>query len=64
MANPQLEMRKKNEDFLKNVRANKPTAKKARSEVKKSPLGMVAISIIGFVVFGGVIFELARLIFL
>jgi len=64
MANPQLEMRKKNQDFLQKVRENKPTAKKARSDVKKNPLGMFALAIVGFVIFGGVVFELLRLIFL
>lgn len=46
-------MRKKNQEFLQNVRANKPTAKKAKSELKANPLGMAALAALGFVVFGG-----------
>ncbi|KZS93319.1 hypothetical protein SISNIDRAFT_454476, partial [Sistotremastrum niveocremeum HHB9708] len=61
-----FEIRQKNAQFAAAAKAGKNPAKPSRQErlLKRSPVSMWALSIIGFVVFGGVIFELARLIFL
>ncbi|EJC98660.1 uncharacterized protein FOMMEDRAFT_95615 [Fomitiporia mediterranea MF3/22] len=62
----QHELRQKNQNFAKAARDGKKPTKPSRQErlAKQSPVPLWALGIVVFVVCGGVIFELARLIFL
>ncbi|KIO16831.1 hypothetical protein M407DRAFT_246909 [Tulasnella calospora MUT 4182] len=57
-------MRRRNNEFLKKVRENKPTANSAQTELSRNPMAKWMVGMLCFVVIGGVFFELARLIFL
>ncbi|KAH7915678.1 hypothetical protein BJ138DRAFT_1109389 [Hygrophoropsis aurantiaca] len=59
-------MRKKNAQFANAARAGKKPTKLSRQDklARRSPVGLWALGIVLFVVVGGVIFEIARLIFL
>ncbi|TDL20888.1 hypothetical protein BD410DRAFT_771937 [Rickenella mellea] len=60
------EIRQKNASFANAARSGKNPTKPSRQEqlAKKSPVGTWALIAVLFVVCGGVIFELARLVFL
>ncbi|KAF8915062.1 hypothetical protein CPB85DRAFT_1218323, partial [Mucidula mucida] len=62
----QFEMRQRNEKFAKDAKAGKKPTHPSRLEqkAKQSPLNLWVLAVIMFVVLGGVIFELARLVFL
>ncbi|KAH6916713.1 hypothetical protein BKA70DRAFT_1250352 [Coprinopsis sp. MPI-PUGE-AT-0042] len=62
----QFEMRRKNEKFAKDIREGKKGTHVARAQklAQRSPLSAVALGLVIFVVFGGVVFELVRIIFL
>ncbi|KAL4070517.1 hypothetical protein J3A83DRAFT_4094811, partial [Scleroderma citrinum] len=62
----QFELRQKNAQFANAVRSGKRPVKPSRYEQlsKRSPISMWALGMILFVVVGGVLFELARIIFL
>ncbi|KAJ3722230.1 hypothetical protein EV361DRAFT_908381 [Lentinula raphanica] len=62
----EFEMRKRNEKFVQDAREGKKPTHMSRQEklAKRSPIGTWALGVIVFVVMGGVLFELARLIFL
>ncbi|EAU92350.2 hypothetical protein CC1G_00569 [Coprinopsis cinerea okayama7 len=62
----EFELRKRNEKFAKDVREGKKALHASRAEklAARSPVSAWALGIIMFVVFGGVVFELLRLIFL
>ncbi|KAJ3739804.1 hypothetical protein DFH05DRAFT_1426901 [Lentinula detonsa] len=62
----EYEMRKRNEKFVQDAREGKKPTHMSRQEklAKRSPVGSWALGIVVFVVMGGVLFELARLIFL
>ncbi|KAJ2917815.1 hypothetical protein MD484_g2569, partial [Candolleomyces efflorescens] len=62
----EFEMRRRNEKFAKDVREGKKATHTSRADklAHKSPISAWALGVVIFVVFGGVIFELARLIFL
>ncbi|EIW87149.1 hypothetical protein CONPUDRAFT_44668, partial [Coniophora puteana RWD-64-598 SS2] len=62
----QFEMRQKNAQFANAARAGKKPTKPSRQEQlsKRSPVGLAALGVILFVVVGGVVFELIRLMFL
>ncbi|KZV99250.1 hypothetical protein EXIGLDRAFT_725878 [Exidia glandulosa HHB12029] len=62
----EFEMRRKNEAFAARARDGKPTQNKTRAEraQKRSPVGLGLLAILGFVVVGGTLFELVRIIFL
>jgi len=62
MANPQLEMRRKNNEHLQKVRAQKPTVKSTDSEAGRVQINRFALGALVFVVCGGIVFELLRLI--
>lgn len=51
-ANPQLEMRKRNNQFLQKVRDQKPTNPVSK-ELEVNPIGKWAVGLLGFAVFGG-----------
>ncbi|KXN85695.1 hypothetical protein AN958_10878 [Leucoagaricus sp. SymC.cos] len=59
-------MRKKNEKFAKDARAGKNPTHLSRQQKlsKQSPINVWALGLICFVVVGGVLFELIRIIFL
>ncbi|KAL1749180.1 hypothetical protein HDZ31DRAFT_59469 [Schizophyllum fasciatum] len=59
-------MRQRNAKFAQAARSGKKPTHASRQEklAKKSPVSIWALGIIVFVVMGGVLFELARLIFL
>ncbi|KAH9837334.1 uncharacterized protein C8Q71DRAFT_597181 [Rhodofomes roseus] len=61
----EFEMRRRNAQFAEKARAGKNPSKPSRQEVlaKRSPVGMWALGIICFVVIGGIVLELVRLIF-
>ncbi|KLO09268.1 hypothetical protein SCHPADRAFT_834178, partial [Schizopora paradoxa] len=61
-----FEMRQKNEKFARDARLGKNPAKLSRKDklAKQSPIPVWALGLVVFVVCGGVLFELARLIFL
>jgi hypothetical protein len=61
-----FEMKKKNDKFASDARAGKKPTKPSRQErlLKRSPLSLWTLGIVLFVVVGGVVFELARIIFL
>jgi len=62
----EFEIRQKNAKFANAVRAGKNPVNPSRKELlaKRSPINIWALGIIIFVVIGGVLFEVARLIFL
>ncbi|KAE9400974.1 hypothetical protein BT96DRAFT_880756 [Gymnopus androsaceus JB14] len=62
----EFEMRKRNEKFAKDAREGKKPTHLSRQEklAKRSPISFWALGVVVFVVMGGVLFELARLIFL
>ncbi|KIK71703.1 hypothetical protein GYMLUDRAFT_33856 [Collybiopsis luxurians FD-317 M1] len=62
----EFEMRRRNEKFAKDAREGKKPTHLSRQEklAKRSPISSWALGVIIFVVVGGVLFELARLIFL
>ncbi|EKM61437.1 uncharacterized protein PHACADRAFT_85316, partial [Phanerochaete carnosa HHB-10118-sp] len=62
----EFEMRQRNAQFANRARAGKNPVKQSRQErlAKRSPISLWALGAIVFVVMGGVIFELLRLIFL
>ncbi|KAI0081173.1 hypothetical protein K474DRAFT_1657034 [Panus rudis PR-1116 ss-1] len=62
----EFELRKKNQQFANKARAGKNPVKPSRQErlAKRSPISLWALGIILFVVLGGVLFELIRIIFL
>ncbi|KAF9270851.1 hypothetical protein L218DRAFT_61684 [Marasmius fiardii PR-910] len=62
----EFEMRQRNAKFAKDARSGKKPTHQSRSEklAKQSPIGLWALGVILFVVCGGALFELARLIFL
>ncbi|RDB29145.1 hypothetical protein Hypma_016048 [Hypsizygus marmoreus] len=59
-------MRQRNEKFAKDARAGKKPTHPSRQEqlAKRSPINIWALGVIVFVVLGGVLFELVRIIFL
>jgi len=61
-----FELRQKNEKFARDARAGKKPTKLSRKDriAKQSPIPMWALGLVVFVVCGGVLFELARIIFL
>lgn len=61
-----FEMRRKNEKFAEAARSGKkPTHESRRDRLaKRSPISTTALAAIVFVVCGGIIFEIARFIFL
>ncbi|RXW23040.1 hypothetical protein EST38_g2792 [Candolleomyces aberdarensis] len=62
----EFEMRRRNEKFAKDVREGKKATHASRADkiAHKSPISAWALGAVIFVVFGGVLFELARIIFL
>jgi len=62
----EFELRQKNQLFANKARAGKKPTNPSRQEklAKKSPISLWALGVIVFVVVGGVIFELVRIIFL
>lgn len=62
----QFELRQRNEKFAKDAREGKKPTHPSRQErlSKRSPLNLWALGVIIFVVLGGVLFELVRIIFL
>ncbi|KAI0690748.1 hypothetical protein BC835DRAFT_1363152 [Cytidiella melzeri] len=62
----EFELRQKNAQFANRVKAGKNPVKKSRQErlAKRSPISLWALGAVIFVVVGGVLFELVRLIFL
>ncbi|KAG1754724.1 uncharacterized protein EDB91DRAFT_1042563, partial [Suillus paluster] len=62
----EFDLRRKNAQFANAVRSGKKAVKPSHQErlSKRSPLSLWALGIVLFVVVGGVIFELARLVFL
>ncbi|KAJ3877385.1 hypothetical protein F5051DRAFT_8286 [Lentinula edodes] len=62
----EYEMRKRSEKFVQDAREGKKPTHMSRQEklAKRSPIGSWALGVVLFVVLGGVLFELARLIFL
>ncbi|KAH8101040.1 hypothetical protein DFH11DRAFT_1524188, partial [Phellopilus nigrolimitatus] len=62
----QHELHLKNQKFAKAAREGKKPTKLSRQErlAKQSPIPVWALGVVVFVVCGGVVFELAKLIFL
>ncbi|KAF8978295.1 hypothetical protein BDQ17DRAFT_1272623 [Cyathus striatus] len=62
----EFEMRRRNEKFQNDARSGKKPTHLSRQEklAKRSPVGLAALGVIVFVVCGGVLFELGRLLFL
>jgi len=62
----QFELRHKNAQFANAVKTGKKATKPSRQEQlsKRSPVSLWALGIVLFVVVGGVLFELARILFL
>ncbi|KIJ66424.1 hypothetical protein HYDPIDRAFT_129269 [Hydnomerulius pinastri MD-312] len=62
----QFELRHKNAQFANAVRSGKKAVKPSRQEQlsKRSPVSLWALGMVLFVVVGGVLFELARIMFL
>ncbi|KAK7686636.1 hypothetical protein QCA50_010236 [Cerrena zonata] len=62
----EFELRQRNAQFANKARAGKNPVKPSRQEklAKRSPISLWALGIVLFVVLGGVLFELLRLIFL
>jgi len=61
-----FELRQRNEKFAKDARAGKNPTHLSRQEklAKRSPINLWALGVICFVVIGGVVFELVRMVFL
>ncbi|TFK70442.1 hypothetical protein BDN72DRAFT_838967 [Pluteus cervinus] len=62
----EFEMRQRNAKFAKDARAGKKATHLSRQDLlkKRSPLNTWALGVIVFVVIGGVVLQLGRLIFL
>jgi len=62
----EFELRRKNAEFAKAVKSGKKAVRPSYQErmAKRSPINLWALGMVLFVVVGGVIFELARLLFL
>jgi len=62
----QFEMRQRNEKFAKDIREGKKAVHPSRQEklARRTPVGVWALGAVVFVVIGGVLFELIRVIFL
>ncbi|KJA28598.1 hypothetical protein HYPSUDRAFT_128945, partial [Hypholoma sublateritium FD-334 SS-4] len=62
----EFELRQRNNKFANDVRSGKKAVRSSRQDklAHRSPLSLWALGIIVFVVFGGLLFELARIIFL
>ncbi|TEB32310.1 hypothetical protein FA13DRAFT_1731495 [Coprinellus micaceus] len=62
----EFEMRRRNEKFAKDVREGKKATHSSRADklAQRSPISAWALGVVMFVVFGGVIFELVRIMFL
>ncbi|KAG2155709.1 hypothetical protein DEU56DRAFT_724773, partial [Suillus clintonianus] len=62
----EFDLRRKNAQFANAVRSGKKAVKPSRQDkmAKRSPLSLWALGVVLFVVIGGVLFELARLVFL
>ncbi|KAH9948187.1 hypothetical protein B0H21DRAFT_690417, partial [Amylocystis lapponica] len=62
----EFEIRRRNAQFAEKARAGKKTVKASRQEMlsKRSPLSLWALGAVVFVVVGGVLLELLRVMFL
>lgn len=62
----EFELRRKNAQFANKARAGKNPVKPSRQEqlARRSPISLWALGAVLFVVVGGVLFELLRIIFL
>ncbi|KAF9535731.1 hypothetical protein CPB83DRAFT_30422 [Crepidotus variabilis] len=62
----EFEMRQRNAKFAKDVRAGKKATHPSRADklANRSALSLWALGLVVFVVVGGVLFELIRIIFL
>ncbi|KDR85525.1 hypothetical protein GALMADRAFT_108738 [Galerina marginata CBS 339.88] len=62
----EFEMRQRNAKFANDVRAGKQATHPSRQDKLKqrSPVGLWALGLVVFVVIGGVVFELIKIIFL
>ncbi|EIN14363.1 hypothetical protein PUNSTDRAFT_58128, partial [Punctularia strigosozonata HHB-11173 SS5] len=62
----EFERRQKNQQFANAARAGKKPVHASRRDqlAKRSPVSLTALAVVVFVVCGGVLFELARYIFL
>ncbi|KAF8963944.1 hypothetical protein BDZ97DRAFT_1661087, partial [Flammula alnicola] len=62
----EFELRQRNNKFASDVRAGKKAVHSSRQDklAHRSPLSLWALGLIIFVVMGGVLFELVRIIFL
>ncbi|PFH48392.1 hypothetical protein AMATHDRAFT_149990, partial [Amanita thiersii Skay4041] len=62
----QFEMRQRNAKFAKDAKAGRKPTHPSRLEQlsKKSPINLWALGVVVFVIVGGVIFELLRIIML
>jgi len=62
----EFDLRRKNAQFANAVRSGKKAVRPSHQErmAKRSPISLWALGIVLFVVVGGVIFELAKLLFL
>ncbi|TFK26743.1 hypothetical protein FA15DRAFT_587680 [Coprinopsis marcescibilis] len=62
----EFELRKRNEKFAKDVKEGKKATHASRADklAHRSPISVWALGIVLFVVFGGVVFELLKLVFL
>jgi len=62
----EFEMRQRNAKFANDIRAGKTATRPSRQDklAHRSPLSLWALGVIVFVVIGGVLFELVRIIFL
>jgi len=63
MANPQLEMRRKNKEFVNKVRSNKSPVNFGERSAFKSPLGQFAIGLLVFVICAPFLLQLVHIIF-
>jgi len=61
-----FEMRQRNAKFAKDAKAGKKPTHPSRLEQisKRSPVSLFALGVVAFVLVGGVLFEVARMIFL
>ncbi|KAF8203900.1 hypothetical protein BJ912DRAFT_941350 [Pholiota molesta] len=62
----EFELRQRNNKFANDVRSGKKAVKPSRQDklAHRSPVGLWALGVIVFVVIGGVLFELVRIVFL
>ncbi|KAH8099729.1 hypothetical protein BXZ70DRAFT_940861 [Cristinia sonorae] len=62
----EFEMRQRNTQFANKARAGKNPVNQSRQErlAKRSPISLWALGAILFVIVGGIIFELVRVVFL